>query len=88
MTKQEQQRRLRLLRQQQARRRDNLLSPTWGEGERARCFPKWTPSMSTAEYITRFQNSNQTNRSFDGRVGRLAFTHAPGVPTMNQPEEN
>ena len=88
MTKQEQQRRLRLLRQQQARRKANLLSPTWGEGERARCFPKWDASMTTAEYVTRFQNANQTNRNFDGRLGRLTFTDAPGVPTLHQPQEH
>jgi hypothetical protein len=73
---------LRLLRQQMARRKANLLDPKWGEGEKARCFPKWNPSMTTAEYIRRYQNANQTNKNFDPSVGRLQFVHSDGVPEV------
>jgi hypothetical protein len=72
---------LRLLRQQMARRRANLLDPKWGKGETDRRFPQWNPSMSTAEYITRYQYANQNTNGFDPSVGRLQFVHAPGVPS-------
>jgi hypothetical protein len=79
---------MRLLRQRLARRKANLLDPNWTPPG-TRCnkrFPDWHPAMTTAEYITQYQNMN--GRSVlkpDGNVYPwLTFTHSAGVPT--QPE--
>lgn len=80
---------LRLLRQQLARRKANLLDPNWGEAEARKRFPIWYPGMSTQAYIDRFQEANTGTLHFPGAavVGRLTFTHRPGMAPWPLPEE-
>lgn len=66
--------RLRLLRQQLARRAANLLDPKWHEGGRR--FPIFDPGMSTGQYIALFQDMT----AVDSPSPRLLFDHRRGVP--------
>lgn len=76
---------LRNLKRRMARRATNLLDPRYGD--QTRFFPRWNPSMTTAEYITRYQNGNQTTGGFNPTVGKLTFSHSPGVPSLPKAEE-
>ena len=86
---------LRLLRQQLARRKANLLDPQWKGPQpdgwdvlkhrvlRDQHFPQWDASMTTAGYIDQFQRINHHTRP----SSVLTFTHSAGVPTLPTEEE-
>jgi hypothetical protein len=78
---------LRLLRQQLARRKANLLDPRYADKT---LYPPFVPGMSTALYISRFQAANLDFRDRQPVSVRwldsLTFTHASGPAPMLDPD--
>lgn len=73
------------LKRRMARRARSLLDPK--AFDTTRKFPFWHPAMTTERYILMYQNANATARGVDTSVGRLTFTHRPGVPAAYDASE-
>ena len=78
---------LRLLRQQLARRKANLLDPNWFpryEDDKRR-FPRFYPGMRTAAYIGLYQDLTAVARGHGTGYPRLTFSHRMGPAPMLDP---